>query len=438
MHRMKESQVHSQAIYEKEVRRARKEAFKSSSQLVKCQEELKTSRNKFTLMREQVEEGRRNAEIRDQETFAAQYQLVGMQEELESLKQQLKAVADERDMLKSSLKEEEIARIAAEGRIPLPMSTETDEFSSPKKPRIEQRRDSGKENQDPEIFDEDEAEKQEELHTLKAELRLQRTLHAKAEQSIEFLKMECQFGCCTCQLTHSNKPPPGPHSSRPALQASSPPVHNLPPDPFTPQPSSLIPDHLSTSPQNATTDLPTDEPLIVFSPTTGTFRTMPSPIHAPSAEAELHSLAPPLPPLLLSASPSLLTLSPSHPPSPSSTPSPSISQPTTPPPSHSIPHHHNHRPNTPATRIISHTTKIPLADPFSPAAPGTTAVEKSGWPFSPGSTMTREQALEQIRQRRGRARSIAAGNGTPRGKMVEGLARRDISAPTGGKKELVG
>ena len=42
----------------------------------------------------------------------------------------------------------------------------------------------------------------------------------------------------------------------------------------------------------------------------------------------------------------------------------------------------------------------------------------------------REAALEAIRQRRGRARSFAAGHGTPRKQMMEGVKeRRDISAP---------
>lgn len=67
-------------------------------------------------------------------------------------------------------------------------------------------------------------------------------------------------------------------------------------------------------------------------------------------------------------------------------------------------------------------------------------------------TMTREQALAQIRERRGRARSVGrpaagtngAGSGsapaatatataavTPRRQMIEGLERRDVSAPAG-------
>lgn len=46
-------------------------------------------------------------------------------------------------------------------------------------------------------------------------------------------------------------------------------------------------------------------------------------------------------------------------------------------------------------------------------------------------TMTREQALAQIRERRGRARSAQGGALTPRKQMVEGTERRDVSAPVG-------
>ncbi|MBE3049977.1 hypothetical protein IMZ48_47250, partial [Candidatus Bathyarchaeota archaeon] len=44
-------------------------------------------------------------------------------------------------------------------------------------------------------------------------------------------------------------------------------------------------------------------------------------------------------------------------------------------------------------------------------------------------TMTREQALAQIRERR--AQSAALGTATPRRRMGEGVARREMSAPTG-------
>ncbi len=134
MHRLKETKEHSQGLYEKEVRRARKEAFKSSSALVKCQEELKSARNKYSIMREEVEELKKLLSTREQETFAAQYKLIGVQEELETVRHQINVVGEERDALKMSLKEEEVDRVAAEGKISLPPCQENDEFASPIKP----------------------------------------------------------------------------------------------------------------------------------------------------------------------------------------------------------------------------------------------------------------------------------------------------------------
>jgi hypothetical protein len=61
----------------------------------------------------------------------------------------------------------------------------------------------------------------------------------------------------------------------------------------------------------------------------------------------------------------------------------------------------------------------PPASPFFPS----TALKADG-------TLDRERALELIRQRRGRARSVAMGHATPGKQMVEGVVRRDISAPT--------
>jgi hypothetical protein len=78
---------------------------------------------------------------------------------------------------------------------------------------------------------------------------------------------------------------------------------------------------------------------------------------------------------------------------------------------------------------ISTTIKVPLAAPASidihPDAPSAMDV------LSP--TMSREEALAQIRERRGRARSLAQGTLTPRKPIVDvvGLSeRRDCSAPT--------
>ena len=98
------------------------------------------------------------------------------------------------------------------------------------------------------------------------------------------------------------------------------------------------------------------------------------------------------------------------------------------------------------TRTITTTTTIPLH--FSPMTPaigsGKEPLTPSTVAHAPAAARTpvlgelalnklpfdREAALEAIRQRRGRARSMAAGQDTPRKQMFEGvMERRDISEP---------
>ena len=373
-------------------------------------------------MREEVEMQKRRVETREQETFAAQYQLVGVQEELESAKHQIRVIEEERDSLKTSLKEEEVARIAAEGRIALPASKEGDEFSSPKKKRsAATRRDSVKENVDPDIFVEEE---EDELTLLKRELRIEKKIRAKALDQIDFMKLECQFRCCSCRIAESQGIEyihDGSLAAAMAEKAAEIAEAYEQLGRSAPKLGLDIPTH-----KQQAEDLADGEPLIEFSPTSGTFRTLPSPASPQSAEplrqdppVQEHTAPPspqptissPLLPTALPESPPLFSLSapPTTPPPP--TPA-TIALATTPPLSPSPP---LRRPHT--TRIISTTTTVPLQ------------------PFSPFGTVSREDALEQIRQRRGRARSIAMGNGTPRKGMhildLDALKRRDVSAPTG-------
>ncbi|EHK97824.1 hypothetical protein M7I_6407 [Glarea lozoyensis 74030] len=133
--RAKETFAHTQAVWEKEIRRARKEAFKSQSAMVKVQEELKATRNSLRMVESDFDREKERSLQREQEAFAARYQLVGVQEEVGQLQEQIKLVEQERDGLRMIAKNEEVARIAAEGRLPLPKAPEDDEFASPKKAR---------------------------------------------------------------------------------------------------------------------------------------------------------------------------------------------------------------------------------------------------------------------------------------------------------------
>ena len=452
MQRLKDTHSHSKTLYEKEVRRARKEAFKSSSALVNLQEELKTTRNRFTLMREDFEAQKRKVELREQETFAAQYQLVGLQEELEQQKRQIKVVEEERDMLRRSLKEEELARIAAEAKIPLRTQVKNDESSCSKKQKPSIRRDSAKENLDPFLMEN--CDELDELSRLKLELQTEKAQRLEVEALVHFMKMECQFKICSCRraekdgktFIHDNR---FDAKMKEIAKGMYPNKKKSPTDPITiPALPEKIENEVKHSPENHEDT----EPLIEFSPATGTFRTIPSPCRVPLTvsprppsqllSTEVATLAVPLEPTVLSESPSLLSLNESTtkaeatPTSPTHAPPPA-SSPTTPRPLPLRPALGKSTIQGPS-RIISHTvtTTIPLVDPFTPIRDSHQEIRYTpakDLPFSPGASITREQALEQIRQRRGRARSIAAGNGTPRKPMVDvRTLRRDISAPAGG------
>ncbi|KAL8943900.1 MAG: hypothetical protein Q9216_000794 [Gyalolechia sp. 2 TL-2023] len=413
LHRTRESQAHAQGVYEKEVRRARKEAFKSSSALVKLQEELKTTRNKYTLMREDSEAQRRRVESKEQEAFNAQYQLIGLQEELESTRQAVKVVEEERDALKTSLKQEEVARIAAEGEIALPPSQEPDELATPKR-----RRESPKENVDPQPVDPEETSA---LESLKEELRYEKRLRARADDLIEFMNMECQFHCCPCRIaeeegteyihdgTYNEKIEKKLGEIQRRAKATA------------PQAVSPIesPGSSSSSPARAPSPLgQTTEMLINFSPSASAFSTVPTP-----AKRDLIDL-PPFPKPKLD--PKSASDAPIHLSSP-----PPLHQ-----PSPQRPHLHaqffasqtpRHLP-APQQQTSQNTNPTIRSVTFPRSTTITTTVPLAPIPVSPDRTISRDEALEQIRQRRGRAKS-AAGNGTPRKVLLGTGERRDLSAP---------
>ena len=419
LQREKETHTHAQSIYEKEVRRARKEAFKSSSALVKLQEELKSARNKYTLMREEVDVQRRKLAAKEQERFAAECQMENLQEELDKLRQQNKIVEAERDALKTSLKEEEVARVAAEGAIPLPPSREGEEFASPGKRSRHQQRESLKENIDPEA-----TEVEDELLILKEALQMEKRLRLRADDQVHFMKMECQFQCCSCRLAerqgieyvHDDSLAKNISDMASKIAAE----YEIP---LTDKETVTGPtqNRPSTPPRQPSQQREPSEPL-TFSPATGTFhKPLSSLKHSSSSSLSSQSLFQPRP----------TTPPPSALPQPTTLDqTPSFTFPVTPRPiaplrtiSHPPPTTFNHQTAfTNQITEITTTVTIPIKsdDFFSPA------------PATPGG-ISREAALEQIRQRRGRARSIATGHGSGTPRKVEGLnLRRDISAPQPG------
>jgi predicted nuclease with TOPRIM domain len=112
-----------------------------------------------------------------------------LSEQLKSLDDKLKLIEAERDALRTSLQEEEVLRIAAEGRIPLPAATneEDDEFGSPIRSPRKQRRPELDENDKENVAPKKATV---ELKLLQQELASERRLRDRAQEQINFMKME--------------------------------------------------------------------------------------------------------------------------------------------------------------------------------------------------------------------------------------------------------
>ena len=391
-------------MFEKEVRRARKEAFKSSSTLVNMQEELKTARNRYTLMREEMESQRRMRVEKEQETFRVQCQVSEIQKELEVLTDVLSGAEEERDALKRKLEDQTIEKAATQGAIALPSPGASQHAPGPRKRRREER-ESLKENLDPSLVaDEDEV-----LICLTQDLRREKRLRTKAEEEAHFLHMECQFGICSCRMAdkHDTKQVP----DEEVEDVTEQPIkisREAEQDVEVDQEGSMPMDSaVLSSPTEGGTQAVEEarKSDVVFSPLSGTFsKTLVSEgpkarqhdqvatqqlcmtdLHATEQVCESESQDQAVFPL-----------------TPRPLPDPPVQQP----------------------RTIHTTTRFTSSVPLQ-----ADDVVFGHAPNTPGG-ISREEALEQIRLRRGRARSFAAGLGRTPVTSAE-VTRRQISAPVG-------
>ncbi|KAF3766577.1 hypothetical protein M406DRAFT_330382 [Cryphonectria parasitica EP155] len=200
--RAKETHAHTQALWEKEIRRTRKETFKSQSVIVKLQEELKSARAAQKSAEETLQREKERSLSREQEAFQARYNLVGLQEqldkgrsELEQALERIKVVEQERDAFKTLAKtEEDVARIAAEGRLPLPasnMEDEDDEFASPSK--------TGSRVSSLSLVEvRSSAASEAEIEELSRLWQWEKQRADRANDHIEYLEAECRLHACSC------------------------------------------------------------------------------------------------------------------------------------------------------------------------------------------------------------------------------------------------
>ncbi|KAF5651780.1 chromosome segregation smc [Fusarium sp. NRRL 25303] len=524
--RAKEAHAHTQALWEKEIRRARKETFKTQSSIVKLQEELKSARTNAKMIDENLKREKARSKVREQEAFEARYQIVGVQEQLDQALERIKLVEQERDAYKTAAKNEEVARIAAEGRIPLPPQDADDEFGSPNKDKRRVSRDPRVSLSTMDIISSEASEV--EIEELSTQLQWERQRADRAHEMIEFLQAECHLRCCACSKSTRRASAEAPRQKRRSsfgLEGPNDKVQKLdsevvggekravtPPRIEEPhartehdtgadaQPEPLQEQHLQEPPQRIIKSKKEPRRSTIFCPKEGIFRTVSEQeaeiieaqrkieeteaaakgqreSHAESefqdvdevvieeqVEAEstigdgtemeprysgeydnyrryarTPSVEPPAFAMLAQERTSLASLL--NAPHSHSAPVPSV--PTMPDVAEDILVSPDTRPHTTnAFYTVTTTTTVPVHDDKvgnsasfnerlrTPSHNSTgTTFDMSNPALTP--TMTREQALAKIRERRGRARSMAQGTMTPSRRMVEGVERRDMSAPTG-------
>lgn len=450
----KEAHESNTAICEKEVRKARTEAFKTSSALVKLQEELKNTRKNLRATQQDREQERQEALKKEQDYLQMEYQLVPLQQELTKLERHLKVAQEETLALKASLKDEELARIAAEGRIPLPLPQDlADEFESPKKQSPIKLAASP-------LSDDKEnlrsaPKRTAENRRMIEELEREKMRREHAEELADFLQMECNFRCCGCKrasrighelsLSLDDALKEGMAKIREGMESililpasvDEQDIMDVEPRPAMVPQRSIAHQNCAmeasrdTAPESAGEDEEAATQALDRSMTFEAESPQPTSPSTQLLQGETVGAHPPdaQEPLMRPELSDTMTSVPVQPSTPTQR---SVHHETTP-----FRQHPGIRTVTTTTTIPMHFT--PVAKPYLPPSQLLDDAENippqsaSAGPDAP--TFDRAAALAAIEYRRGRAKSLANGTATPRKQMIEGVAgRRDISAPALGQK----
>lgn len=342
LHGTKERQAHERSIFEKEIRKARKEAFRAGSTLVKLQEELKHAKSETKALKDEVASERESKDKAKQEAFERAYTLAGLTEELEVLKGKLRSMeaanhSSNLQVQAHEMRKEDFGRLSlAEGDLAFlmtprrPKRTAGDSILSPSQA---QDTDSVHDATPPKrqrlsevtvVADEPvettvtTSEQDSELiEDLRDELHNERRRREEAEDMIHFLNIECQFERCSCRIAESQghryiydadyynqfqKPQleaaakaaaeaeaaRQAHTSHVDLHSS----HTPDAEPPLPTRSQRTEPDVKPEPTEPPVQMPApQEPFVTFSPETGTFKTFPSPIRDNVAPRRTDSFA---------------------------------------------------------------------------------------------------------------------------------------------------
>ncbi|GFF93091.1 hypothetical protein CNMCM6936_002143 [Aspergillus lentulus] len=314
----KERQAHERSVFEKEIRKARKEAFRAGSALVKLQEELKHARSETRGLKEEVLCERAAKEQAKQEAFERAYALAGLTEELEVLKGRLRNVEANRrsDSLEARAKEmgdENIGRLSlAEGDLafmltPAPRRPKRPAEDSTHSPLVESADQTTAQDTPPKRLrlsdvtprqgDQNTLStntQQEIIDDLEESLKHERKMRLDAEDMIEFLRMECEFKRCSCRLAEEEEQAHHVHAPTREDVVANDEVQNIIKEdrhdirgPEAQHHSHFDnPLQWSGSTQQARPQEQPEELLITFSPVTGTFKSVPSPVRSPPKQPQ--------------------------------------------------------------------------------------------------------------------------------------------------------
>ncbi|KAL7927816.1 hypothetical protein ACQKWADRAFT_277929 [Trichoderma austrokoningii] len=503
-HSAENNSIEESLQYEKDRSQTRdQELFKARSTISKLHEDLKTARGATKTAQESLLKEKEKTRAQEHEIFEAKYQVSSLQDQLEQALERMKLVEQERDAYKTAAKNEEVARLAAEGRIPLPAEESDNEFASPPRKR---RIGSTIRCKDPRVSLStmevvSSASLELELEELSEQVQWERQRADRAQEMIEFMQAECQMHCCPASKSKRRTsmlamqlPRASPQKSRLSLEATIPEEKGAAsehvPSPVQQQ-QELKPAKLRKGARRST----------VFLPQEGVFRTVseqeaieleaqrkaeivieaheePEPELSPSKERrEAHQRTfartpPPVEPSAHGFAPSRASLmslidtprinaqadslSNLH-----SIPTVSANDPaqeglmrylaavaedemdvkpeaTPEPEPFSLP---RKRPSAGSSRssskaVYTVTTTVPLQDERSSSSTFSqrmrTASSSSSASFDTADpamdpTMTREEALAKIQERRGRARSVTRGLATSQSRPTSAIGRRDVS-----------
>lgn len=419
---------------------------------------------------------------------------MGVQEELAKAREQIKFLEEERDAFKAAAQSEEIARIAAEGRLPLPPEEPDTEFASPRKD-LEGRLSLS-------TFEiVSSAATEAEIEELTRLWQWEKQRADRAQDHLEFVQTELEL-CSLHPKSHLRRSLAGtPRKERAGpteivdpsdlmilgkeAEASESPMSTVttyPEKTIKTEPlehneevveSTDLEPPIETTQLEMTSQSQRKEPRrgTIFVPSEGIFRTISqhqleamkhddedtvveksAPVHSQADHARYSrtpSVEPPSFALMVHERTSLLSLlnapreSEAHmginiPTSSCAIDDEEASETTEAAPTHVNPKSSatDLRPHTSAAfYTVTTTTTVPIQDENAKPAPLAWAHNRAPSfdvndpAMTP--TMTREQALAQIRERRGRAKSAMLGNMTPRKQMVAGVGDRNASAPAG-------